>query len=145
MAGWRLEHTYTELPQLFYSHAAPTPVREPRLAAFNRPLATLLGLEPEALEGSERDTTASPPVRLRAILGALLEFDQTGLRKQHGQRRQQFIPIGSSFEPLPMPTPEFWRIRDGHQFGQGDASFEVQGGSHGGQGSKVAAESSCLH
>ncbi len=53
MAGWHLEHTYAELPQLFYSHAAPTAVREPRLVAFNRPLATLLGLEPEALEGPE--------------------------------------------------------------------------------------------
>ena len=53
MAGWHLEHTYAELPQLFYSPAAPTAVREPRLAAFNRPLATMLGLEPEALEGSE--------------------------------------------------------------------------------------------
>ena len=53
MAGWRLEHTYAELPQLFYSPAAPTPVREPRLVAFNRPLATQLGLEPEALDGPE--------------------------------------------------------------------------------------------
>jgi uncharacterized protein YdiU (UPF0061 family) len=53
MAGWHLEHTYAELPQLFYSHAASTPVREPRLAAFNRPLATMLGLEPETLEGLE--------------------------------------------------------------------------------------------
>jgi len=53
VAGWRLEHTYAELPQLFYSHAAPTAVREPRLAAFNRSLATMLGLEPEALEGPE--------------------------------------------------------------------------------------------
>ena len=53
MAGWHLEHTYAELPQLFYSPAAPTAVREPRLAAFNRPLATMLGLEPEALEGPE--------------------------------------------------------------------------------------------
>ena len=53
MAGWHLEHTYTELPQLFYSPAAPTTVREPRLAAFNRPLATMLGLDPEALEGRE--------------------------------------------------------------------------------------------
>ena len=53
MAGWRLEHTYAELPQLFYSHATPTAVREPRLAAFNRPLATILGLDPMALEGSE--------------------------------------------------------------------------------------------
>lgn len=50
MAGWRLEHTYTELPQLFYSDAVPTAVREPRLVAFNRPLATALGLEPDALE-----------------------------------------------------------------------------------------------
>ena len=53
MAGWRLEHTYAELPQLFYSDAASTPVREPRLVAFNQPLATMLGLEPEALAGSD--------------------------------------------------------------------------------------------
>jgi protein adenylyltransferase len=53
MAGWHLEHTYAGLPQLFHSPAAPTPVREPRLAALNRPLAIMLGLEPEALEGPE--------------------------------------------------------------------------------------------
>jgi uncharacterized protein YdiU (UPF0061 family) len=53
MAGWRLEHTYAELPQLFYSDAAPTTVREPRLVAFNRPLATMLGLELETLERPE--------------------------------------------------------------------------------------------
>src|SRR5688572_16529991 len=53
MAGWRLEHTYAELPPLFYSPAAPTAVREPRLVAFNRPLATRLGLDPETLERPE--------------------------------------------------------------------------------------------
>jgi uncharacterized protein YdiU (UPF0061 family) len=53
MAGWRLEHTYAGLPQRFYSHAAPTPVREPRLAVFNRPLAINLGLDPEALDTLE--------------------------------------------------------------------------------------------
>jgi uncharacterized protein YdiU (UPF0061 family) len=53
MAGWHLEHTYTELPQLFYTQAAPTPVREPRLAVFNRPLATTLGLDAAALDGSD--------------------------------------------------------------------------------------------
>jgi uncharacterized protein YdiU (UPF0061 family) len=53
MAGWRLEHTYADLPQLFYSPAAPTPVREPRLVVFNRALATMLGLEAAALEGPE--------------------------------------------------------------------------------------------
>ena len=30
MAGWRLEHTYADLPQLFHSPATPTAVREPR-------------------------------------------------------------------------------------------------------------------
>jgi serine/tyrosine/threonine adenylyltransferase len=53
MAGWRLEHTYARLPQMFHAPAAPTPVREPRLVAFNRPLAVALGLDPEALEGLE--------------------------------------------------------------------------------------------
>jgi serine/tyrosine/threonine adenylyltransferase len=53
MAGWRLEHTYADLPQIFHSPAVPTPVREPRLVAFNRPLATLLGLDLEALERPE--------------------------------------------------------------------------------------------
>src|SRR3954471_6886142 len=53
MAGWRLEHTYTELPKLFYADAAPTAVREPRLVAFNTPLAAMLGLVPDALAGAE--------------------------------------------------------------------------------------------
>jgi serine/tyrosine/threonine adenylyltransferase len=53
MAGWRLENSYAELPQLFYSRAAPTAVSEPRVVAFNWPLATMLGLEPETLEGTE--------------------------------------------------------------------------------------------
>jgi len=53
MTGWRFEHTYADLPQLFHSPAAPTAVREPRLVAFNRPLATMLGLEPEALRRPE--------------------------------------------------------------------------------------------
>jgi len=50
-AGWQLEHSYAELPQLFHSPAAPATVRDPQLAAFNRPLATMLGLDPDALDG----------------------------------------------------------------------------------------------
>src|SRR5688572_29544924 len=50
MAGWRLEHTYAELPQIFYAEAAPTAVRDPGLVALNRPLAITLGLDPETLE-----------------------------------------------------------------------------------------------
>ena len=49
MAGWRLEHTYTALPAIFYTEAAPTAVREPRMVVFNRALATTLGLDVEAL------------------------------------------------------------------------------------------------
>ena len=52
-AGWRLEHTYAALPDLFFSAVAPTPVREPRLVIFNRPLATALGLDPAALDGPD--------------------------------------------------------------------------------------------
>lgn len=53
MAGWRLEHTYADLPPLFHSQVAPTPVREPRLVVLNRPLAVALGLDPEALAAAE--------------------------------------------------------------------------------------------
>ena len=53
MTDWRLEHTYAELPQLFYASAVPTAVRAPRLIAFNRPLATRLGLEPDSLDRPE--------------------------------------------------------------------------------------------
>ena len=53
MAGWRLEHTYAELPQLFHSNANPTRVRAPRLVAFNQPLAAMLGLDMDKLAGKE--------------------------------------------------------------------------------------------
>ena len=53
MAGWRLEHTYASLPELFHTEVAPTPVREPRLVAFNRPLAEELGLDAGALNTPE--------------------------------------------------------------------------------------------
>jgi len=53
MTGWRLEHTYTQLPAFFYSEAAPARVAAPRLVAFNVPLATSLGLDADALAGPE--------------------------------------------------------------------------------------------
>ncbi|HVL66723.1 MAG TPA: YdiU family protein [Vicinamibacterales bacterium] len=53
MAGWRLEHTYAQLPELFHTAVMPTPVEEPHLVIFNRPLASLLGLDARALDGSE--------------------------------------------------------------------------------------------
>jgi serine/tyrosine/threonine adenylyltransferase len=53
MPGWRLEHTYADLPSIFHTDAPPAPVREPHLVAFNRPLAAALGLDPDALDGPE--------------------------------------------------------------------------------------------
>src|SRR3954463_11400533 len=50
MTGWRLEHSYVQLPQLFYSDVRPTPVAEPRLVIFNRALADELGLDAAALD-----------------------------------------------------------------------------------------------
>jgi uncharacterized protein YdiU (UPF0061 family) len=52
-AGWRLEHTYTELPPLFYADAKPNPVPEPRMVAFNTGLATMLGLDADLLNGPD--------------------------------------------------------------------------------------------
>jgi serine/tyrosine/threonine adenylyltransferase len=52
MTGWRFEHSYAALPQIFSVAAQPTAVREPRLVAFNRPLATCLGLASDPLEGA---------------------------------------------------------------------------------------------
>ncbi len=53
MAGWRLEHTYASLPELFHTAIEPTPVREPRLVAFNVALAEQLGLDAGALNTPE--------------------------------------------------------------------------------------------
>ena len=53
MAGWRLEHTYATLPEIFHAQIAPTPVREPKLVAFNRTLAEELGLDADALNTPE--------------------------------------------------------------------------------------------
>jgi serine/tyrosine/threonine adenylyltransferase len=52
-SGWRLEHSYAALPELFFTEVMPTPVQQPRLVILNRPLATELGLDPEALDGPE--------------------------------------------------------------------------------------------
>src|SRR5690349_13942884 len=53
MAGWRLESTYASLQELFYVRAEPTPVADPHLVVLNRPLASALGLEADALDTPE--------------------------------------------------------------------------------------------
>lgn len=52
-AGWNLEHSYAELPDMFYSVLRPVPVCEPGLAILNQPLAEALGLNPRRLRSSD--------------------------------------------------------------------------------------------
>src|SRR3954469_710016 len=52
-AGWKLEHSYAQLPALFHTAVNPTPVSAPRLVMLNRPLAMSLGLDPVALQGDD--------------------------------------------------------------------------------------------
>jgi serine/tyrosine/threonine adenylyltransferase len=44
------EHTYAALPERFHAAVAPTTVTDPKLVAFNRPLAAELGLDVDAVE-----------------------------------------------------------------------------------------------
>jgi len=44
------DNTYARLPERFYAHVAPTPVRAPRLLRLNRDLAALLRIDVDALD-----------------------------------------------------------------------------------------------
>ncbi|TFE02261.1 protein adenylyltransferase SelO [Jeotgalibacillus salarius] len=52
-AGWKLEQTYAELPEIFFSKMEPNPVASPDLVVLNEPLAKELGLDPEVLADEE--------------------------------------------------------------------------------------------
>jgi uncharacterized protein YdiU (UPF0061 family) len=45
-----LTHRYASLPERFHAALPPTPVRDPRLVVFNRPLAAMLGLDVDVVE-----------------------------------------------------------------------------------------------
>ncbi|MGG5794409.1 protein adenylyltransferase SelO [Bacillus nitratireducens] len=49
-AGWNLEHSYTTLPQSFYTEIPLTPVHSPELIKLNNSLAISLGFTPEELK-----------------------------------------------------------------------------------------------
>ena len=49
LAGWRLEHSYGQLPGAWHVAVSPTPVRAPKLVLLNRSLAAELGLDAETL------------------------------------------------------------------------------------------------
>ena len=47
------DNSYGRLPSQFYAQVAPTKVKEPRVVKINRPLAELLGLDPDVLASPE--------------------------------------------------------------------------------------------
>jgi len=51
--GWRLEHSYAQLPSLLHAAVEPTAVRAPRMVVWNGKLAEELGLEAAALAGAD--------------------------------------------------------------------------------------------
>ena len=52
-AGWHFNNTYARLPEQFHTQVNPTPVAEPRIVFFNRPLAQSLGLDAAVFTGSD--------------------------------------------------------------------------------------------
>lgn len=49
-AGWNFDSSYARLPGSLYARIDPVPVREPRLAVFNRALCESLGLDASVLD-----------------------------------------------------------------------------------------------
>ena len=43
--NWQLEHSYTELPVMFYEFQSPEPARSPKKILFNEALSHQLGLD----------------------------------------------------------------------------------------------------
>jgi serine/tyrosine/threonine adenylyltransferase len=50
--SWNWDHSYLQLPQIFFSAARPVAVRAPRLVVLNESLAISLGLDPAVLENA---------------------------------------------------------------------------------------------
>ncbi|RJE86239.1 YdiU family protein [Paenibacillus sp. 1011MAR3C5] len=52
-AGWNFDHSYSGLPELFYSRISTNPVPSPKLVILNAALAASLGLDADALRSEE--------------------------------------------------------------------------------------------
>ncbi|WLR54745.1 YdiU family protein [Mesobacillus subterraneus] len=52
-AGWNIDNSYSQLPNIFYRLQKPTPVEAPEVVIFNESLAEELGLNHEVLQGGE--------------------------------------------------------------------------------------------
>ena len=60
--GWRLEHSYAQLPRLLHVAVGPTAVRAPRVVVWNRRLAEELGLAAAAWASAEGASGAAAEI-----------------------------------------------------------------------------------
>lgn len=51
--GWNFDNSYARLPKTFFTSQNPTPVRSPKYAIFNKPLAASLGLNIPSLQSED--------------------------------------------------------------------------------------------
>jgi hypothetical protein len=99
LPGWRLEHSYARLPELFHKPWKLAPVRAPRLVMLNRPLARTLGLDPDVLEREENAAVfagnklpdGAPPPGTGLCRPSVREF--------HGTRRWPGAPAWGTNHP----------------------------------------------
>jgi uncharacterized protein YdiU (UPF0061 family) len=103
VVGWNLEHTYTELPEMFYRDQKPAVVRNPQMVIFNHELARRLGLDTDALKTTPEIFAGSElPRRSKPISQAYAGY-QFGHFTMLGDGRavvlgEQIAPDGRRFD-----------------------------------------------
>ena len=62
MQQWNLDHSYANLPELFFTKQAPVPVRAPEFVVFNEPLAAFLSIpaQLDVFAGNATPESAAP-------------------------------------------------------------------------------------
>jgi uncharacterized protein YdiU (UPF0061 family) len=118
-AGWRLDHSYARLPQLFHSLVDPTPVREPKMVVLNRPLAEALGLNADELNDAAIFAGNALPLGAEPLAQAYAGHQYAHFTMLGDGRAillgEQVTPSGTRFDIQlkgPGPTP-FSRRGDG--------------------------------
>src|SRR4051794_23729767 len=84
------DNTYDALPSQFYAHVAPTKVSGPRVIKINRPLAELLGVDPDVLAspvGAELLSGNTVPEGAASIALAYAGHQFGGFSRQLGDGR----------------------------------------------------------
>jgi uncharacterized protein YdiU (UPF0061 family) len=101
--GWNLEHTYAELPEIFYRSQNPKPALTPKMVVFNHSLARSLRLNADKLKDNADIFTGSElPLGAKPIAQAYAGY-QFGHFAMLGDGRalllgEQITPDGKRFD-----------------------------------------------